>query len=297
MRSIILTTCILGGLAAACGGGNDDPFASGDDTTDEPDASATTGPDATPGSADAAPTRACAATPTRVVVVGDSITACSVTGGAQAASCVSKQVADYVKATYAPDASYENYAVGGARLADLAGQIAGIPAGTGPVLLVTYMGGNDLAPYIFQSDSAAMNAWTTLSAQMRETWTGVFASLADDARFPQGVTVLMNTQYSPFDDCTASPYNLSAAKTEILHSFNDTLGQIAASAGDAAMLVHQHGPYLGHGHHHDVPSCPHYQAGATPYMQDTIHANAAGNVALATVMKGGVDRLYDDCTR
>ncbi|MCB9560132.1 MAG: SGNH/GDSL hydrolase family protein [Kofleriaceae bacterium] len=295
MRPTLLSTCILGALTAAACGGGDDPFAAGDDSPAAADAHLG-GPDADPSAPDAAPARACATAPKRVVVVGDSITACSVIGGPQGANCVSKQLADYVIAHYAPGASYENYAVGGAQLADLPGQIASIPAGDGPMLLVAYMGGNDLAPYIFQSDAAAMAAWDDLSGEMRDTWDGVFATLGSDDRFADGVTVLMNTQYNPFDDCTAPPYNLSAAKIEILHMFNDTLGSIASGAGDRAILVHQFEPFLGHGHHYDVDTCPHYQAGATPFMQDTIHANADGNAQLAAVMEGGADRLYRDCT-
>lgn len=297
MRSTILTTCILGALGLAACGGGDDPFAAGDDTPGGPDASAVGGSDSTPSSSDAAPARACADAPTRVVVLGDSITACSVVGGPQAASCVSKQLADYVIENYGADASYLNYAVGGTKLSDLPGQLANVPAGEGPVLLVVYMGGNDLAPYIFQSDTAAMSAWTKLAGTVTDVWGQIFATLAEDERFADGVTVLMNTQYNPFDDCTAPPYNLSAVKTEILHMFNASLGSIAAEAGDRAILVHHWEPFLGHGHHNTVATCPHYQAGAAPYMEDTIHANRAGNAKLAEVMERGVDRLYRDCER
>lgn len=285
MRWTFLTMCIFGVFAgAACGGGN--PSAGGDDEV---------APDADPAAPDAAPARACAAPPSRVVVVGDSIVACPVIGGPQNAACVSKQLAEYVIATHAPGASYENYAVGGAKLADLAGQIANIPAGTGPVLLVVYMGGNDLSPYIFQSDESALAGWANVGTTLNDVWTETFETLASDDRFADGVTVLMNTQYNPFDDCTAPPYSVSATKNGIARMYNGELGAIAERAGDAAILVDQFTPYLGHGHHSTVATCPHYQAGATPYMEDLIHANAAGNVALAAVMKNGTDRLYRDC--
>ncbi len=286
MQRTFLTMCIFGVFAgAACGGNN--PSAEGDDVV---------APDADPSAPDAAPERACAAPPSRVIVVGDSIMACAVIGGPQGAGCVSKQLAEYVIETHAPGASYENFAVDGAKLEDLRGQIARIPAGTGPILLVVYMGGNDLAPYIFQSDESALAGWAQVSPTLTAVWTETFETLASDDRFADGVTVLMNTQYNPFDDCTAPPYSVSATKNGIVRMYNDELGTIAARAGDTAMLVHQFEPFLGHGHHSTVATCPHYQDGATPYMEDLIHANAAGNVALASVMKSGTDRLYRDCT-
>jgi lysophospholipase L1-like esterase len=244
---------------------------------------------------DAAP-HSCAPAPKRIVVLGDSITACTVIGGPQSADCASKKFSDYVIAHYAPGATYENHAVGGAKLADIAGQLTTIQAAAGPALVMIFIGGNDLSPFIFQSDAAATTAWQMIETQMTSVYDNVFTTLGNTTTFPAGATLLMNTQYNPFDDCTAAPYNVSATKTGILHMFNDKMRAIGDQHGAAAIVVDQHGPYLGHGHHYNVTTCPHYQAGATPYMQDTIHANAAGNVDLANVMNSGADRLYRDCT-
>jgi hypothetical protein len=287
MRTILLAISILG-TAVACS--NKDPFAAGSDAP--PGGDGKLGDSMT---ADAAPHH-CVAAPARIIVLGDSITACSVIGGPQSADCISKKFSDYVIAHYGPGATYENHAVGGAKLADIAGQLAGVPAGTGRALVMIYIGGNDLSPFIFQSDSAAMDAYTMMiEPQLTSVYDATFASLADPAKFPAGATLLMNTQYNPFDDCTAPPYNLSATKTGILHMFNDKVTAIGAQHGDAAIVVDQHQPFLGHGHHYNVTTCPYYQAGDVAWMQDTIHANAAGNVDLANVADGGADRLYRDC--
>ncbi|HEX7704513.1 MAG TPA: SGNH/GDSL hydrolase family protein [Kofleriaceae bacterium] len=277
---------------AACS--SKDPFAGGD-------APAAGSGDASHvidgGNFDAAPVHSCVAAPTRIVVIGDSITACSVIGGPMAADCVSKQFSDYVIAHYGPTATYENYAVGGAQLKDIAGQMANVPATQGPTLMMLFIGGNDLTPYLTQSDAAAMTGWTgTVEPMMQSVYDTTFAALATPAKFPGGATLLMNTQYNPFDDCTAAPYNISQAKTTILHEFNDKVKTIAEAHTDAAIVVDQHSPFLGHGHHYDVTTCPYYMANATPYMQDLIHANAAGNAVLAGVDNGGADRLYRDCT-
>src|SRR5437867_323164 len=98
-------------VAAACSSSKD-PFAGGPDAPPHGDGGPTDG-----GSTDDAAPRKCSPTPSRVVVLGDSITACSVIGGAQNADCVSKKVSDYVMATYHAT-TYQNLAVGGAKLAD-----------------------------------------------------------------------------------------------------------------------------------------------------------------------------------
>jgi hypothetical protein len=200
-----------------------------------------------------------------------------------------------VKTNYAPDAVYENRAVGGAQTAGLTQQYTQIQGGPGHVLLMVYMGGNDLAPYIFQSDSAAMNAFNGIIGGVVEDWQELFAYFDDAARFPDGVTIVMNNQYNPFDDCTASPYNLSQVKSNLLHMFNAVLVDLANEHFQNTILVDQYTPYLGHGHHYNVMACPHYSAGQTAYMKDLIHANPAGNTALATVLNEGADRLYESC--
>jgi lysophospholipase L1-like esterase len=289
MRPLVLAIPLF---LSACS--SKDPFSGGGDAP-------ASGSDATVASdgglADAAPVHACVPAPKRIVILGDSITACSVIGGPTAADCVSKQFSDYVIAHYGTGATYENYAVGGAQLADIAGQMANVPATQGPTLMMLFIGGNDLTPYLTQSDAAAMAGWTgTVEPKLQSVYDATFAALADPVKFPGGATLLMNTQYNPFDDCTASPYNISQAKTTILHEFNDKIKTIAGAHADTAIVVDQHAPFLGHGHHYNVTTCPHYMANATPYMQDLIHANAAGNAVLAGVDNVGADRLYRDCT-
>jgi lysophospholipase L1-like esterase len=276
-------------LAAAACSSEKDPFAGGPDAAPKADGGLTDGGT----DIDAAP-RMCSAKPSRVVVLGDSITACSVIGGAQNADCVSKKVSDYVIANYGAT-TYQNLAVGGAKLADIAAQLNNIPPAAGPALVIIYIGGNDLSPFIFQSDQQAMAGYAMIETMMNSVYDTVFAKLADTATFPDGAVLLMNTQYNPFDDCTASPYNLSATKIGLLHKFNDKVTAIANAHAQQAIVVNQHGPFLGHGHHYNVASCPFYKAGSVGWMQDTIHANPAGNVDLANVMNGGVDRLYRDC--
>ncbi|HET6583061.1 MAG TPA: hypothetical protein VFG69_06435, partial [Nannocystaceae bacterium] len=125
-------------------------------------------------------------------------------------------------------------------------------------------------------------------------WADIFAFLQDPANFPDGTTIVMNTQYNPFDDCTAPPYNLSQLKIDLLNEYNDDLIAKAAAQPNAA-IADQHGPFLGHGHHYNVMSCPYYMEGAENWMFDVIHPNVAGHADLATVLEAKTDEVYAGC--
>jgi hypothetical protein len=76
----------------------------------------------------------------------------------------------------------------------------------------------------------------------------------------------------------------------LLDAFNKELAAIASAKG--AVLTDQHTPFLGHGHHYNVKSCPHYKDGLPAWMDDLIHPNAAGHENLFQQWKATVDRLY-----
>jgi lysophospholipase L1-like esterase len=256
-----------------------------------PDGDPATVPDASTGVVHKCPAR-----PKRVIVLGDSITNCTVIGGPTSADCVSKQFFDHVKEKWAPDAVYDNVAVGGALTEGIKTQMSGLTTGPGAVLVMIYIGGNDLAPYIFQSDAAAMSAYNQIMPGIKGDWDGIFAFFEDTTKFPDGATIVMNKQYNPFDDCTAPPYNLSALKNNLLVMFNAVLTDFANQHFEHTIIVDQYTSYLGHGHHYNVSTCPHYMANATPYMKDLIHANADGNKHLSEQMNAAVDDLYTNCT-
>jgi GDSL-like lipase/acylhydrolase family protein len=229
--------------------------------------------------------------PTRMIVLGDSIAACSNLNGKDDPNCSARMLADYVTASYAPALSYENLAVGGAVTTDVsATQLGTVTTGPGHVLVLVFVGGNDLARHLIDTDAGAEAGLTTDLPVVTASWDAVHAFFADKAKFPDGYTMIMNNQYDPFDDCTAAPYFLSAKKIELLHRFNDALQGIATANG--AELTDQFSPFLGHGHHYNVASCPHYQPQAAPWMGDLIHPNPAGHLDLFAQWKQVVDGLY-----
>ncbi|MEM7154055.1 MAG: SGNH/GDSL hydrolase family protein [Myxococcota bacterium] len=239
----------------------------------------------------------CEPTPTRMVVLGDSIFACFGVGGKQSADCSALQLHSYISDTVGP-VSYENLAVNGARTTDVINnQIPAMEVGMpGHVFVLVFIGGNDLAAHIFSSDDAATNAWeNTTGPDVANHWENIFAFFENPANFPDGVTVLMNTQYNPFDDCTASPYpTVTPVKNEILGMHNVAL-TARADARDYVFIADQHAPFLGHGHHFDKPECPGYIAGAENWMNDLIHPDAAGHANIGQVLSNAVDGMYVDC--
>lgn len=280
-----------GGPGGEGGGGSgaDD----GDDAADT--GAADSGGPGTGGAESGGAEELCLPAPTRLIVFGDSIFACFGVGGKNSDNCAPKIVSDYFAENYGP-VSYENLAVNGDRTKHVPDdQMPNMAVGPGHALVLIFIGGNDLAQYIFVSDDEAASGWDTTAPEVAQKWDEIFAFLEDPANFPDGVTVVMNTQYNPFDDCTAPPYeSVTPFKTMLLHDHNDLL-RARADAHDYAYMVDQHPSYLGHGHHYDDSACPHFAEGAGGWMFDIIHPNAEGHRNIATEIEAVIDTLYAGC--
>lgn len=243
------------------------------------------------------PPVSCQPTPTRMVILGDSIVACAGVGGKDSSDCAPKIVNDHFAQNHGA-LTYENLSVGGAVTTDIPQyQLPDIEVGIpGHVLVMIYIGGNDLAGYIFQSDQAALDGWNnTTGPAVAAAWEEILAFLGDPQSFPDGVTLLMNTQYNPFDDCTAPPYFVSQTKIDLLHAHNQALTDRAHSQ-PWGFIADQHPSYLGHGHYVNDASCPYYDESFEGWMGDLIHPNAVGHHHLADVMIEVVEtQVYGAC--
>jgi lysophospholipase L1-like esterase len=266
-----------------------------DDTGPSEESGAEAPADGDSGEGEETGTSECPPTPTRLVVLGDSIFACSNVGGKANEQCSAKALHTYLSEALGPMA-YENLAVNGAVTRDIPqSQLDTIDVGmNGHVLVLIFIGGNDLQPFIYQSDDQTLSNYEQMRPELDADWAAIFEFLQDPANFPDGTTILMNTQYNPFDDCTAAPEYLSQVKIDLLHEYNDDLVAKAESQPNAA-IADQHGPYLGHGHHFDDAMCPHYMAGAENWMADLIHPDAGGHANLATVLSAKADEVYAAC--
>jgi len=284
----------LASIALVACGGSEDPFSndggSSADAASGADAPVGGGPDATVTDASVL---TCAPMPTQLIVLGDSITHCSnLSGNTSNPDCSATNFHEYLKANVNPSITLQNVSQPGAVSQDVGdSQIGAVTVGAGHALVMVFIGGNDLQPYIFISDTAAETRYATDKPRLENEWQRIYDWLENSSNFPDGVTLIMNTQYNPFDDCTAPPYNLSSYKIGLLTEFNETL-RSQAGARDYATITDQHTTYLGHGHHNTVDSCPHYSAGAANWMGDLIHPNAAGHANLLSQWQKTSDAIY-----
>jgi lysophospholipase L1-like esterase len=233
--------------------------------------------------------------PARMIVLGDSITACSGLGGKDGARCGPKVLHTHLESTYASGLTYENGAVPGAKVEDVANnQLNPVQGGAGHLLVLLYIGGNDLSAYIFTSDAEAQSAFTRIKPQILTDLDRVLAYFRDTTKFPDGVTFLFNSQYNPFDDCTASPYFLSQVKSGLLSEFNTEIFKLGEDNADI-YVTDQYTPFLGHGHHYNNMMCPNYTQGFENWMNDLIHANALGHANFVAEWKKTIDPVYQNC--
>jgi lysophospholipase L1-like esterase len=302
--SRMLTPLALLAMVAAAGcGSSEDPFSkstpaddagTGTGTGNPPgtipgsDAGTVPGADAGPGPG---PGPTCAATPARYVVLGHSVAHCFAVGGVTSETCSLKNIHTYMATKFA-GLKYENYAADGAVIADIKGQIAKIPSGPGHLFVNLFIGGNDLAAHLYESDTQAQKSWDTIKPTATANLEADLAAFDDKTKFPDGATILINSQYNPFDECVAGQYTfVTDVKQAIIKDFNAVLVQLSAAHANS-VVVDQYTTFLGHGHNYNQSQCPKYIAGAAYWMSDLIHPNAAGHVNLSTEMKAAVDKLY-----
>ena len=232
-----------------------------------------------------------------MIVLGDSITACFGVDGKDAATCGPKILHSALAAGPAPGITYENLAVSGAITTDVPDkQLATVTTGqAGHALVLIYIGGNDLQTYISSSDSQATAGLMADLPGIRDDWNTVFDFFNNTTNFPDGATILMNNQYNPFDDCTAGQYQfMTPVKNQLLRDYNSEL-EMLADANVNAYITDQYTPYLGHGHHYNTMSCPHYQPNMTAFMGDLIHPNNDGHAHLAEQWDLMADSMYVNC--
>jgi hypothetical protein len=223
----------------------------------------------------------CRPLPERLVVLGDSIAACSFLGEREA--CAPALLGEYLKTRYAPGLSVETKADGGTLTSDLPRQAREVAGGPGHVLVWVFSIGNDLL--IQNLDFPAWEA----------AWTEVFAYFGDPARFPGGATFLLNTQYSPYDQCPDPPgpsTGISDAEEQQLQQINRRLFIDVAIRRADTVAVDHYPDWLGHGRNANILGCPHCQADNTAWLIDGVHPNLLGNSRIAAKAQVAADAMY-----
>jgi hypothetical protein len=181
----------------------------------------------------------------------------------------------------------ESHAKAGAVTADLPGQAREVSGGPGHVAVWAWAIGNDITNgYALGQplDYGSLNA----------SWAEVFGYFTDSSRFPDGVTFLLNTQYTPFDECPAAwgPNSDNGEIEGILRDANRTLFLDVAQRRNDAIAVDQYPDWLGHGEFANVRGCPHCGLDNTSWMGGGVHPNATGFAHITAKWKLAFDGMY-----
>ncbi len=305
--SRVLAAFALTAVAVACGGSEDPTFAkpvtndpanpaptgspdSGAGTTNPPPAGTDAGSTTTPTGGTVG--IGCGTSPTRYVVLGHSVAHCFQAGGVDAETCSLKSTHTLLAKRF-PGLTYENYAVDGAVISGVVKtQLPKVAGGAGHVFVNLYIGGNDLAAHLYEPEATAIQSWEKLKPGAVTDYEAIFTFFNDKSKFPDGATILVNSQYNPFDECVAGQFTFATlGKQNILTQFNAVLATIVAGHPNS-ILVDQYTTFLGHGQNYNQAKCPKYVSGYEAWMADLIHPNVTGHVNLAKQMSAGVDAIY-----
>jgi hypothetical protein len=126
-------------------------------------------------------------------------------------------------------------------------------------------------------------------------WSDVFAYFTDTSSFPDGATFLLNTQYTPYDECADPPGRLVGVPPEterLLREVNQRLFLDVAESRSDAVAIDHYPDWLGHGKHADIAACPHCGEDNTSWQSDGVHPNAIGNRHIADKWKVALERIY-----
>jgi lysophospholipase L1-like esterase len=241
---------------------------------------------------------ACRPRPARMAALGDSIADCRfpfVKGD----NCAPELIAEYLKAHYAPDLQYQNFAVSGATTTDWPEQAHMVPEGPGHLLVWVYLGGNDIADCAQAFSVDALNQCVDeVIARLTSAWSKLFDYFTDRTRFPDGVTFLLNTQYGLSDECTLpNDFPGGPLRDAKLQAYNREVFIKPAEARDDTIAIDQYPDWLGHGAHADDSRCPHCsrEDNSAWLAIDKVHPNTAGQSHIADKWKIALDAMYGHC--
>jgi hypothetical protein len=197
-------------------------------------------------------------------------------------ACSSSLIAEELERSVAPGLEAKFLAEPGAFTAALPAQAANVEPGPGHLLVYVWAIGNDLLLGNF--DYAGFEA----------SWSEVFAYFTDTTRFPDGATFLLNTQYSPTDQCDppGSRSGFTPEQEQLLQEVNKRMFLDVAARRLDTVAVDHYPDWLGHGSNADMQGCPHCGADNTTWMIDATHPNAIGHRHIADKWRLVFERMY-----
>lgn len=259
----------------------------------------------------------CFPRPSRMVVLGDSISTCSSNPYSLAFSedsievapceCYWRNVASYLRDNYAPDLLLEGHYPGepAGRIQEVVEYAQTIMGGPGHVLVWVSAVAHDLLRLRDQIHPGDENAPSLESAveDWRVDWQKLFDYFTDRSRFPDGVTFMLNTLYSPTDQCPESEKRAILLETpsideeNAIQYANQKLLIDSAREREDTVTVDMYPDWLGHGNNYNVTTCPFYSPDKASWISDSIHPNAMGYLHMGNKWKRAIDRMYKDNCR
>jgi hypothetical protein len=220
----------------------------------------------------------CRPAPARVIVLGDSIADCSYVF--DEAKCARTLITEHIR-RYSPGVTMEEFSSPGTLFSQLPEQAKFVKGGPGHVFVWIHSIGNDLALRLIDYPG-----W-------QAAWEETVRYFTDTSRFPDGATFLLNTQFSPDDQCpnpvTGNP-SLSMEEEATLQEVNRRVFLDVAESRPDTVAIDQYPDWLGHGSNANLRGCPHCGADNTPWLSGS-HPNEVGNAHIAAKWIVALDRM------
>jgi hypothetical protein len=224
----------------------------------------------------------CYPIPARLIALGNSVADCD-SEEPDGYGCAAEMLAAHLKKTVAPELDYQMLATGGGSFADLPRQLSSVESGPGHIAVWIYS-----LPKDAKSTPPQYDLW-------RDQLSELLDQFADRSKFPDGATFLINTQYSPSDQCPEGQKQfvpLTAEEEEVLQTLNRRVFIGIAEERPDAVAVDQYPDWLGHGWNGGIKGCPHCYTDNTLWQSDPVHPNQLGHVQIFNKWRVAVDRMY-----
>lgn len=252
----------------------------------------------------------CFATPSRFVVLGDSVSKC-VGGWDDDCNCSWRILASYIRDTYAPDLVIEGCYPGltpiRGNIRDVAEDAKTVMGGPGHIIVwISAIGWDllDLRESVDETESDNYEALDKAIPVWLQDWQKLFDYFTDKSVFPDGVTFMLNTIYSFWDQCPDTEsgndtlgFGYTRFEENAIQYANDKVILSSARERTDTIALDVYPGILGHGHNYDVSSCPYYSPDNAYWFSDPSHLNALGYRHVASQWKRAADRIYKENCR
>ena len=233
--------------------------------------------------------------------LGDSIAACHLADDGKpgsSAACAPDLIASELRDHYVPDLKYANYSQLSSQTREWLEQAQRVEPGPGHILIWAYWGGNDIGMCAQTNPIETLACADGVIAELTNTWQDIFTYFSDLARFPDGATFMLNTQYGLYDECVTPESPLGGPQRDAkLKEYNQKVFIQPALTRNDTVTVDQYPDWRGHERQADQARCPHCYRGdnSTWLASDGTHPNSLGQQHIADKWTAAIEAIYSQC--